>query len=89
MIRKTVYYSGNVQGVGFRYTAQRIAAAHTVTGYVKNLPDGRVELVLEADEKEIDVVLADVADALADYIRNTRTDTSPASGSFRRFTIAY
>jgi acylphosphatase len=45
--RRTVFYSGLVQGVGFRYTTQRIAQQHAFAGFVRNLPDGRVQLVAE------------------------------------------
>ena len=44
---KQVRYSGQVQGVGFRYTAQRLAEGYAVSGYVRNLPEGDVELVAE------------------------------------------
>ena len=49
-----VFYEGRVQGVGFRYTARRIAAGFDVAGYVRNLADGRVELVASGDEEEVD-----------------------------------
>jgi acylphosphatase len=48
------FYEGRVQGVGFRYTARRIAAGFDVAGYVRNLADGRVELVASGDEEEVD-----------------------------------
>jgi acylphosphatase len=48
-MRRHLFYSGRVQGVGFRYTAQRIARSFAVTGWVRNLPDGRVELIVEGD----------------------------------------
>ena len=49
-----VFYEGRVQGVGFRYTARRIAAGFDVAGYVRNLADGRVELIASGDEEEVD-----------------------------------
>ena len=45
--RLTVFYSGQVQGVGFRYTAKTVATGFEITGTIRNLPDGRVELVAE------------------------------------------
>ena len=45
--RREVYFSGRVQGVGFRYTVRMVASRFAVTGFVKNLPDGRVQLVAE------------------------------------------
>lgn len=89
MIRKTVHYSGHVQGVNFRATCRRIAAGHPVSGYVKNLPDGRVELVAEGEPKAVDAMLSDVAEVMGGYIRNTTIDTGDASGQFDRFDIAY
>ena len=52
-----VYFSGMVQGVGFRYTAQRIANDTNITGWVRNLPDGRVEAVCEADPVKLEEFL--------------------------------
>lgn len=89
MIRKTVYYSGHVQGVNFRATARRIAAGYDVTGYVKNLPDGRVELVAEGAQAEVDVMLNELAETMSVYIRETKVDAGDASGQFTDFTIAY
>lgn len=49
-----VFYDGRVQGVGFRYTARRVAAGFDVAGYVRNLADGRVELVASGEDGEVD-----------------------------------
>ncbi|MFL6375801.1 MAG: acylphosphatase [Pyrinomonadaceae bacterium] len=46
-IARRFYISGEVQGVGFRYFAQRSSARHQIKGYVRNLPDGRVEVWAE------------------------------------------
>ena len=54
---KKVVYSGHVQGVGFRYTAQRIARGLSVAGYVKNLPSGQVELLVEGKAEIVDDLL--------------------------------
>ncbi|MHB1155459.1 MAG: acylphosphatase [Phycisphaerales bacterium] len=82
-IRKTIRYVGHVQGVGFRWTAQRIAGGYDVTGYVMNLDDGNVELVVEGPRKEIDAMLAELAQTMARRIHDTKTDTAPATGEFR------
>lgn len=58
---KRVLYSGRVQGVGFRYTAQHLAAGYAVAGHVRNLPDGDVELVAEGESDEVERFLAAVA----------------------------
>lgn len=70
-MRKTmqVFYEGRVQGVGFRYTARRVASGFDVAGYVRNLPDGRVELVASGETDEVDDFLAAVRDSeLAGHI---------------------
>jgi acylphosphatase len=53
MKARKLFYNGHVQGVGFRYAVKRIASGYEVSGYVKNLPDGRVELLLQGDAAEL------------------------------------
>lgn len=77
MVGKRVHYAGNVQGVGFRYTAQSLAARHAVAGYVCNLPDGEVELVAEGEPREVDAFLTDVARRMGAYITSTTTEDVP------------
>ena len=52
-VRRRVYYSGRVQGVGFRFTSQRLAERYLVGGYVRNLDDGRVEAVFEGPAEDV------------------------------------
>lgn len=66
---KRVTYWGRVQGVGFRYTAQGLSERYAVAGYVKNLPNGQVELVAEGEAEEVDRFLAAVAQQMARYIK--------------------
>jgi acylphosphatase len=61
MISLQVFYEGHVQGVGFRYTVRHIAKGFDVTGWVRNLPDGRVELQVTGDEGEVRAFLDQVA----------------------------
>jgi len=89
MQRRTYHFSGHVQGVGFRYTTQNIAMQHNVNGYVKNLPDGRVELVLEGDEREMDDVVKDVSRRMSDFVRRVESQVAPATGEFQRFCIKH
>jgi acylphosphatase len=79
-VRKKVLYAGHVQGVGFRYTAQRLAASHPVAGYVRNLPDGRVELVAEGDAAAVQHFLDSVARRLAENIETRDTSDEPPEG---------
>ena len=55
--RHTVHFAGRVQGVGFRYTVEQIAGQFPVTGYVQNLPDGRVLLVMEGAKSDLDALI--------------------------------
>lgn len=88
-LRKIVLYRGHVQGVGFRYTAESIAKRYEVSGYVRNLPDGQVELVAEGEKHELVAFLDDVRERMVRYIRDERACTQPANGEFARFEIRY
>ena len=83
-----IFYSGRVQGVGFRYTAKRTAAGFEVIGIVRNLPDGRVELVAEGGEEELKAFRQAISDAgLEHFIRNEELSWREATGEFRGFEI--
>ena len=86
---RRVLYSGRVQGVGFRYTARRIAQGHTVTGFVRNLDDGRVELVAEGSSAEIDRVLDEIASAMSGHIRDTQVQKGQVTGKYSSFDVAF
>ena len=85
--QREVYYEGVVQGVGFRYTTRRVAARFGVTGYVRNLPDGRVLLVAEGPPEEVDRFLAAVGAAMEHYIEDVQQTVRPATGRFRDFGV--
>jgi acylphosphatase len=85
--RRTVYYTGRVQGVGFRYETRFLAHQFEVTGYVQNLDDGRVLLVAEGTKDELERFLAKIAEAMGRHIRNTSGSTSSATGEFNEFRI--
>jgi acylphosphatase len=87
MIRRTTHFSGHVQGVGFRYTVADLAKHFDVGGYVRNLPDGRVELVAEGDEAEIVKLLARIGQRMEGFIRNRTDNDGPATREFRDFSI--
>ncbi|MCI0376629.1 MAG: acylphosphatase [Gemmataceae bacterium] len=75
MICKRVCYAGRVQGVGFRYTAQRVAQKFPVSGFVRNLSDGRVELVAQGAGEDVDRFLAAVDSAMTGYIESQTVQT--------------
>ena len=84
-----VYYVGRVQGVGFRYTAQDSARELGVGGWVKNLHDGRVELVGEADEETLNNFLHRIEEAFSSYIGDKDVAWLPATGEFKDFGIRF
>lgn len=87
--RREVFYSGDVQGVGFRYTARALAGRFEVTGFVRNLPDGRVELVVEGSPSEIGRFLEAIGKAMRAYIRRVEESRRPATGEFEAFEIRF
>ncbi|MDP6360443.1 MAG: acylphosphatase [Planctomycetota bacterium] len=88
-VRLTVHFSGMVQGVGFRYTTARVARTFQVTGYVKNLSDGRVELVAEGESDELSRFRASVEKAMHGYISNVEKTTEEAESGFTGFGVRY
>lgn len=88
-IRQDVRFYGRVQGVGFRYTAQRIAGGHPVTGYVENLGDGTVHLVVEGDKAKVAEYLKELNQALERYIDHRVAEEQPATGEFKDFSIRH
>ncbi len=80
IVGKRVCYSGRVQGVGFRYTAQYLAAGYSVGGYVRNLPGGDVELVVEGEAEAVDRFLAAIAARMAENIAHATVADEPPAG---------
>jgi acylphosphatase len=87
--RRQSYYGGHVQGVGFRYTVRQVAQRYPVTGFVRNLPDGRVELVVEGAPGDLDRFMATIAERMSGYIRDLKVDVRPAIGEFEGFEIRH
>jgi acylphosphatase len=87
--RRKYYFSGHVQGVGFRYSAQHLARNHPVTGYVRNLPDGRVEMVVEGEEKDLDALVDALKRQMEGFIRKADVSAGKATGEFTGFTIRH
>ena len=86
--RLNIFYSGRVQGVGFRYTAKTVAAGFEITGTIRNLPDGRVELIAEGLRAELDAFRAAIrSEGLAGFIRDEQVSWADAKNEFRGFEI--
>jgi acylphosphatase len=84
-----VLYSGRVQGVGFRYAVKATANGFDVTGTVRNLPDGRVELVAEGGKDELNAFRDGIRESgLEHFIKTEDVSWSEASNEFRGFEIA-
>ena len=84
-----VLFSGHVQGVGFRFTTQRVASDFDVSGTVRNLPDGRVEVVAEGERDEVQRFLDALQRRMGGYVHGVREVWSPASGHYAGFRIAF
>ncbi|MSU57621.1 MAG: acylphosphatase [Pedosphaera sp.] len=87
--RLHVFYSGHVQGVGFRYAVKSVATGFEVAGSVRNLADGRVELLAEGDDAELKAFQQAIRDeGLDQFIRDEQADWSEAQGDLRGFEIS-
>jgi acylphosphatase len=86
-VRRHVYYSGTVQGVGFRYTVRQVARDLPVTGFVRNLSDGAVEVVVEGEGDPVARLLEEVAAAMGGCITQAGVTDEPATGEFEGFGV--
>ncbi|NOT00083.1 MAG: acylphosphatase [Phycisphaerales bacterium] len=86
-VRRQVFFSGNVQGVGFRHTTRCVADRFEVTGFVRNLPDGRVELIAEGRSDQVGAFIAAVEQAMSGNIRHAECVASAATSEFERFRV--
>jgi acylphosphatase len=85
-----VFYEGRVQGVGFRYSVRQIATGYDIAGWIRNLPDGRVELVASGDPDEVTAFLGAIRDSdLGSFIRNETAEKTPPPDNLRGFEIIH
>ncbi len=88
--RAHVFYRGRVQGVGFRFSVCEVACGFEVTGFVRNLPDGRVEMLCEGEEAEVTGFLEAIHQSqLGNYIRGEDLSWHPATAEFTGFDIRH
>ena len=86
--RVHVFYAGHVQGVGFRYTVKSLARGFEVTGIVRNLSDGRVELVAEGQRSELEAFRKAIQDSeLGHFVHREEISWGEAKNEFRGFEI--
>lgn len=82
-----VFFSGHVQGVGFRYQTLQVAKEFDVAGSVGNLPDGRVHLLAEGEEKDVQAFVDELRDRMSPFIRDAEIHTRQGPSRHRGFTI--
>jgi len=87
--RLHVLWSGQVQGVGFRYTVQRYALSLDLEGWVKNLPDGSVEMVVQGPKERIEKLCQNIEDYFTGYIENKKSQITPTFDEFKGFQIVH
>lgn len=88
--RLHIFYSGRVQGVGFRYTVKSVACGFDITGTVRNLPDGRVELFAEGEHAELEEFQKAIQDSeVGGFIRNEEIAWPNPTGEYRGFEIVH
>jgi len=87
--RAHITYSGNVQGVGFRFTARDVAARMGVSGFARNLGSGDVEVVCEGTGEQVRSFVRDLGESMREYIADSKIDTSLAVGEFTSFEIRF
>ena len=84
-----VYYSGRVQGVGFRFITEDLAGKFSVTGWVRNLADARAELVAEAEESVLKDFLSGIRKYFHGHIQDEDIEWQETTGEFREFGIRF
>jgi acylphosphatase len=87
--RRELIFSGHVQGVGFRYTTQEIARRFNVRGYVRNLSDGRVELIVEGERNELARFIAAIHQRMGSFIHDVKSNVMPATNQYTTFSIRH
>lgn len=89
MYKAHIFYSGVVQGVGFRYTVQRLALSLSLKGWVKNLSDGRVEIIVEGGKETIERLCQETEGYFKDNISDKEIVFNESNSEFEDFKIAF
>ena len=84
---ETIFFTGRVQGVGFRFSTLQVAKEFEVAGFVANLPDGRVRLEVEGKPAEVEAFIVAVHERMHGYIRSTERTAATRVRTFNGFTI--
>lgn len=89
MTAKHIIFSGTVQGVGFRFTALRTANRYKLTGFVRNLPDGSVEMIAQGETGDIGHCIKDIKQHFGSYISEAKILDIPVNPKYKDFQISY
>ena len=88
MIARRIIYEGRVQGIGFRFSVKEIAQGYELAGWIRNLPDGRVQLEAQGDDVEIEGFLQAIEDShLRPHIRRKVVTPIEPTGGLKGFQI--
>jgi acylphosphatase len=88
-VARHIVFSGEVQGVGFRFTALNVATRCCLVGYVRNLANGMVEMLAQGSAEDIDDCIRDIQKSFADYIRETQVKEIPFDPKYKDFKITF
>ena len=86
-IAKHIFFSGRVQGVGFRFTAIQVAKRYELTGFVRNTTDGKVEMLLQGDQQDIDDAIDDLQQTFS--VRDAQIEQVEFDSSYENFDITF
>ncbi|MCP4608849.1 MAG: acylphosphatase [Planctomycetes bacterium] len=89
MIARHITFSGRVQGVGFRFTARRAAERRQLTGYVRNIANGSVEMLAQGRDEEVDDCIQDIKEYFSGYIRETSVREITFDPKYSDFQITF
>lgn len=86
---KHIIFTGRVQGVGFRFTAFHTANRYKLTGFVRNSPDGTVEMLAQGFSKDIDDCIREIKKSFPGYLRETKIEEVPQNPQYTDFKITF
>jgi len=88
-VAKHITFSGEVQGIGFRFTALNVATQYHLTGYVRNLPNGMVEMLAQGPAQDIDDCIRNLQESFAGYVREAKTEDAAFDPKHKGFKITF
>lgn len=86
---KHIIFTGRVQGVGFRFTVFNIANRYHLTGLVRNLSNGAVEMIAQGPVDDIDDCIRDIKESFASYVKETKIEEIPPDSQYKDFKITF